>query len=350
MKQTRTANHRAGVDAGFPLLFAFGHRRPGPPQRGHQTMYLPTRVIRFLIWVVLASAWGCRQTPDEFGEVHRDKHVLEQSHTSFWVYYTESTAAVKRPVVLVAAAGSGLFFGKSLAEDDVPEHLPYAEAGFVVIAYDVSGPLSRNPSDPEIVTASRLFKESDGGVRDGLAALAFAEKKYSFIDSNEVYVAGHSSAGTVALALAQKSPRVKGCVAYAPVCDPHSWVGKERLEALEVNIPGFEQFFTTYSPKYNIAALKCPVFIFHAEDDPGVLPADLDAYVSELEKTNKRVTHIKVKEGGHYNSMIDPGLAEGVSWFLKLRAKIAESEGPANGSQPIRPETNSTSSTIGSSR
>ena len=287
------------------------------------------KVVRFLIRIVLAWALAWSANAGEFGKVRRDKHLLAQSHSSFWVYYTETTAPAKRPCVLVAAAGSGLCYGISLTEGDVPEHLPYAEAGFVVIAYDVSGPLSVNRSSSEIVAASRLFKEADGGVRDGLVALAAAEKIYSFIDSNEVYVAGHSSAGTIALALAQKSQRVKGCVAYAPVCDPHSRLGKETLAALESANPGFERFLTTYSPIYNTSSLKCPVLIFHAEDDANVLPAGVDAYVSRLQKTNKSVTHIKVKEGGHYDAMIAPGLSKGVSWLLRLHAKIAEPEGAA---------------------
>jgi len=292
------------------------------------TMNAPSKPLRHLIWIVLAAAMVLPAKAAEFGKIRRDKHLLPQSQSSFWVYYTESSALAKRPCVLVAAAGSGLFYGITLTDGDVAEHLPYAEAGFVVIAYEVSGPLSENPSSREMVAASRLFKGADGGVQDGLAALAAAEKKYGFIDPGEVYVAGHSSAGTIALALAQKSQRVKGCVAYAPVCDPHSWIGKARLAALESENPGFQRFLASYSPKHNTSSLKCPVFIFHAEDDPGVLPAIVDAYVSQLKTTNKSVTHVKVKEGGHYDAMIAPGLSKGVSWLLTLRAKNVD--GPAN--------------------
>ena len=169
----------------------------------------------------------------EFGNVRRDKHTAADSGCAFWVYYPEGATESKRACVLVAAAGSRLFHGIKLTEEDVAEHLPYAKAGFVVIAYDVSGPLSENASGRPVFAACRLFKEAEGGVRDGLAALEAAEKKYAFIDSNAVYAAGHSSAGTVALALAQKSERVKGCVAYAPACDPHSWIGKSFFQSLK---------------------------------------------------------------------------------------------------------------------
>ena len=280
--------------------------------------------IKILGCIAFALALPCFIHAAEFGKVRRDKHTAAESGSAFWVYYVEDATESKRPCVLIAAAGSRLFHGIKLTEEDVVEHLPYAKAGFVVIAYDVSGPLSENASGRPVFTACRLFKEAEGGVRDGLAALDAAERKYAFIDSNAVYVAGHSSAGTVALALAQKGERVKGCVAYAPACDPHSWIGKEFLSKLESGVPGFEKFLAGYSPIMNTRSLKCPVFIFHAEDDPGVLPAVVDAYVSQLKATNKSVTHIKVKDGGHYDSMIDSGLAKGVAWLRELRAKTAK--------------------------
>lgn len=124
------------------------------------------------------------------------------------------------------------------------------------------------------------------------------------------------------------------------MCDPHSWIGKEFLSAIEREVPGFGDFLARYSPKMNTKSLKCPVFIFHAEDDPGVLPAVVDDYVLRLKATNKSVTHVKVKDGGHYDSMIDPGLSKGVSWLRDLRAQTVQPGGTANGSQPSRLETN----------
>jgi dienelactone hydrolase len=280
--------------------------------------------LQDLGFIALAMAWPCFINAAEFGNVRRDKHASTESHSGFWVYHIEGATESKRPCVLVAAAGSRLFHGIKLTEEDCPEHLPYAKAGFVVIAYDVSGPLSENAPDRAVFAACRLFKEAEGGVRDGLAALEAAEKKYKFIDPDAVYVAGHSSAGTIAFAVAQKSERVKGCVAYAPVCDPHSWIGKEMLSTIESGVPGFEKFLAGYSPKLNTRSLKCPVFIFHAEDDPGVLPAVVDEYVSRLKVTNKSVTHVKVKDGGHYDSMIAPGLSKGVAWLGELRTKTTE--------------------------
>ena len=56
------------------------------------------------------------------------------------------------------------------------------------------------------------------GVSDGLTALDAALAKYPQIDPKRVYVAGHSSAGTLALQLAAAAPdRLKACVAFAPI-------------------------------------------------------------------------------------------------------------------------------------
>ena len=88
---------------------------------------LPLAVFAMVLPYVVNAA--------DFGNGHRDKRALPQTHSSYWVYYTGSTNQSKRPCVLIAVAGSGLFYGIKLTEEDVPEHLPYAETGFIVIAY-----------------------------------------------------------------------------------------------------------------------------------------------------------------------------------------------------------------------
>ncbi|MFC1836622.1 alpha/beta hydrolase family protein, partial [Thermodesulfobacteriota bacterium] len=150
--------------------------------------------------------------------VHEKLHVAE-SGINVWTYWPKKRPAAKLPCVLIAAAGSRLYHGMSLGEGDMPEHVPYAQAGFFVIAYDVSGPLSKQAPEKAKRKAIRLFMDSKGGLRDASSALELALKKYDFIDRERVFAVGHSSAGTIALWVAENLPKVQGCVAYAPIAD-----------------------------------------------------------------------------------------------------------------------------------
>ena len=57
--------------------------------------------------------------------------------SKLWIYEPEGSE--KRPCILIAPAGSTLMEGMSLGEEDQDEHVPYVQAGFVVIAYSLDG-------------------------------------------------------------------------------------------------------------------------------------------------------------------------------------------------------------------
>src|SRR6185369_9853980 len=108
-----------------------------------------------------------------------------------------------------------------LAEDDRAEHLPYVRAGFAVVAYEIDGPI-RNPdkaTDAQIIAAAKAYKNSQAGLANAKMALDFAIDKIPSLDSDRIYTAGHSSAGTLALLVASHDQRIKGCAAFAPVTD-----------------------------------------------------------------------------------------------------------------------------------
>jgi dipeptidyl aminopeptidase/acylaminoacyl peptidase len=65
--------------------------------------------------------------------------------------------------------------------------------------------------------------------------------------------------------------------------------------------------------------LKCPVFLFHTEDDQNVPIRQSTDFAALLEKTNPQVTLVTTPHGGHYNSMIREGIPRGIEWFQGLR-------------------------------
>lgn len=238
-----------------------------------------------------------------------------------WIYLPERPPAGKLPCVLIAPAGSRMFHGMALAEGDRAEHLPYVRAGYAVVAYEVSGAVPDEPAEEDLITALRDFRAAQAGVANARAALKFALANVREIDPNRIYTAGHSSAATISLVVAANEPRVKGCIAYAPVTDVPGHLGAQTVRALNAAQSGTAVFLRRYSPHANVAKLRCPVFLFVAADDRNTPPVAVAKLAATLKKTNKRVTFVRVPSGGHYQSMIKVGIPKGIAWLNALQGK-----------------------------
>jgi dienelactone hydrolase len=235
-----------------------------------------------------------------------------------WIYLPEK-AAEKMPCVLVGPAGTHLIEGIRLGQGDQAEHLPYARAGFVVVAFEIDGAWMKNPpSDEEVIACARAFQKANAGLDNARTALDFALASVPSIDPERVYIAGHSSAATLALLVARSEPRIKGCAAYAPATNVRRRVPSEAVDGLNAAIPGYVYFLEWSSPSTRLEDLKCPVFLFQAKDDTNVHYGETRAFVWEIRKTNPKVTYVEVARGGHYDSMIREGIPKAIEWFRKL--------------------------------
>jgi len=236
-------------------------------------------------------------------------------------YYEAEKAGDKLALVLVPPAGSTLFAGMSLADGDRREHYPYVKAGFAVASFEIDGnvPNPRNPDPAARLQGAREFRDARAGLANAKAALDFILAKAPNIDPNRVYIAGHSSAATLALLVAEHDPRVKACAAYAPVTDVEARIAKA-LPRLDGDLPGYREFILFSSPKTHPEKLKCPVFLFHAEDDGTVPIWHSTEFAALLKKTNQRVTLVTTSNGGHYNSMIREGIPKGIKWFQQMQS------------------------------
>ena len=247
--------------------------------------------------------------------LHQTGHPMQ-----VWVYIPQHKPGQKLPCVLVAPAGSPLIVGKALDEGDRAEQLPYARAGFVVVSYEIDGALPERPktSEQEILAAASAFKNARGGVLNASTALDFAITKVPEIDPQRIYTAGHSSAATLSLLVASDDPRIKGCIAYAPVTDVEARIGRVLILQLAGAIPGYDEFIKASSPRSQIARLKCPVFLFHARDDSNVPIIESERFVEALKRINPKVTFAVVARGNHYQSMIQQGIPQAIDWLKHL--------------------------------
>jgi dipeptidyl aminopeptidase/acylaminoacyl peptidase len=233
-----------------------------------------------------------------------------------WVYQPEK-AAGKLPLVLVPPAGSTLVAGMDLGDGDRPEHYPYAKAGFIVVSFEIDGHVAGNAPDSAVLKGARQFKDAQAGIANARVALDFALAKVPNLDENRIFIAGHSSAATLALLFAEHEPRIKACAAFAPVTDVEDRIGNA-VAPLDRSIPGYRDFLRFSSPKTHVDKLKCPVFLFYAKDDTNVPVRQSTDFAETLKKTNSAVTLVSVARGGHYDSMLREGIPKAIQWFQKL--------------------------------
>ena len=91
-------------------------------------------------------------------------------------------------------------------------------------------PIRRIPATSRYLQAIAAYQASKAGLVNAQNAIEFALAKIPAVDPQRLYTAGHSSAACQALLLAEKDPRIRACIAYAPVVD----VAKQSSENLPI--------------------------------------------------------------------------------------------------------------------
>jgi dipeptidyl aminopeptidase/acylaminoacyl peptidase len=241
-----------------------------------------------------------------------------------WIYLPAGKHEAKSlPCVFIAPAGSNLMTGIALADGDRLEHLPYARAGFAVCAYELDG-VRQGLAARDAFAAIKQFVAAHGGVDNARTAIDYVLARLHEIDAERLYVAGHSSAGTVALDVAAAEPRIKACCSYAGYPDLRKRFKPATVATVNRNVEGFDAFLDAGSPVNHAAELKSkPVFLFSARDDTNTPTALVEDLASRIKQAGGDVKLVVVESGGHYRSMIDQGIPSGIEF---LKAKDAKSK------------------------
>ncbi|QGJ71103.1 Hypothetical protein PBC10988_28060 [Planctomycetales bacterium 10988] len=248
-----------------------------------------------------------------------------QDEQTVWIYLPEGADQAKSlPCVFVAPAGTPLIHGIELSEGDQPEHWPYVEAGFAVVAYDLSGKVptafQSKLTGRWLDNSFRIFHRSQAGLLNAQQAIDFALENVPEIDPEMLYAAGHSSAGTLALQLSQREPRIRGCVAYAPCVDikKHLSQGDSSFGQQFVQRSDVAKFLENYNPWNNLGRTQCPTFLFAAKDDSVVSVDGISDYFKALKEEGKKTELTTINSGGHYDSMIEEGIPRGIEFLSRL--------------------------------
>lgn len=228
------------------------------------------------------------------------------------------------PCVLITGAGTDLMqgyeFGGMADGGDAAEMIPYVKAGMAVIGYELDGGESYDDEnfDEAVDYEKRAyedFKKSMAGLVNGRNALEYALTKMPEVNPSKIFTAGHSSAGTAALLFAAHDARIAGCAAYAPCSDVENFQPGFLIRILAKERPGLADFLCQSSPKTHAANIKCPVFLFSAEDDSTVAIKTTRDFERLLKKHNNDVTLHTVPTGDHYDPMISDGIPAGIAWI-----------------------------------
>lgn len=215
--------------------------------------------------------------------------------------------------VLVAPAGSIQIVGMGMTDEDSIEQTPYAQAGFAVVAYSLSGPIGsdiKNVTNAELKRSAEQFHAAEAGVVDAVDALNFALARFPEIDPDRIGCAGHSSAATHAMVLSHKEARIKACAAYAPDVDIPVDMAKA-VGDLRPILPSIDSWIASYSPN-SMGVPRCPTLLFHARDDSRIPFSRSNQYAllyPEMVKFDAAQT------GDHFESMLEKGIPAGIAFF-----------------------------------
>ncbi len=249
----------------------------------------------------------------------RDPETARQ--VTLWVYLPLLKKGAPRSIgcVFVAAGGPGSLPGSRLSEDQREEHLALVKADFAVVAYDVEGALPKaNAVGPAAVASLVQFMAADGGLADARLAVEYAQCHIPEVDPLRFYAAGSGSSGTIALLLAASDPYIRGCAVRAPVVDLVTPLApyKDRLNEM---VQDASSFLVEHSPYSRIASVANPVWVFHAEDDTDVAPAES----ARLSQASDKVTLDAHAAVGDAANRVQIGRTRAIAWLVLLDDKVS---------------------------
>ncbi len=293
----------------------------------------------------------------EYYEVRLSVPPGQPGHANkLYVYLPQgSNASGSLPCVFICGAGARPMTGMNLSSEDQPEHIPYVQAGFAVVAYEVDGmlPPSDDITNAQYVNGVERYWLADAGLVNARNAIDYALAKVPAINPQRLYAAGHSSAATQSVLLAANDLRIRGCIAYAGVYDLKEYLAED-VRILRRLISNVDEVIARGSPRESEAKLACPVFLFHARDDDVVPISESVKLEQRLRQAGKDVQFMQVARGGHYDSMINEGIPAGIEWLEKTagyrRSSNLAAAGAGRSAASGRPGTGGGLSGFGSAR
>jgi dienelactone hydrolase len=200
----------------------------------------------------------------------------------------------RRPAVIWLSGGDHnslgdhLWNAQRLENDQSAKQL--REAGIIMMVPALRGG-SQNPGDKE-----GLYGEVD----DVIAAANWLAKQ-PHVDPTRIFLAGHSTGGTLAMLVAATTNTFRAVFAFGPSAEAGGGYARESMPWYN---RGSKKEVMMRSPGYWLKDIQSPTFVIEGADSP----TNVDSlYAMEEESSNERITFISITGADHF-SILAPSL------------------------------------------
>ncbi len=248
------------------------------------------------------QAWNPVQPPPGVTEMEYTSGKLQ---LSAWVSRDPGEGEKNHPAVLYLH--NGFAFGL----DDWQQAQPFRDAGYIVMI-----PMRRGENGLD-GSYSMFYDDVD----DVLAA-ADALAKLPYVDGKRLYLAGHSTGGTLTQLTAMTSSRFRAAGSFSGSPDQVNWtVVLSNLGGFRGNqgdlIPFDEENqkeFHMRSPLAFPESFKCPIRLYFGDQEPFFKASN--EKLAELAK-KKKLDVEAVEVPGHHSTAVNPAMQKCIVFFAK---------------------------------
>ncbi|HEY7327375.1 MAG TPA: alpha/beta fold hydrolase [Gemmataceae bacterium] len=200
----------------------------------------------------------------------------------------------RRPAVLF------LHGGFAFGVDDWEQTQPFREAGFVVMTPTLRGENGLPGS------YSMFYNEVD----DVLAA-AETLGQLGYVDSNRIYISGHSVGGTLTMLAAMTTHRFRAAASFSGSPDQVLWAGRGHPELIPFD-PADQREFQMRSPLAFPRSFKCPARVYYGSGE--FFFASSSQKTAGLAKAAGLDVEAISVPGDHF-TMVGPAMRQAIAFF-----------------------------------
>jgi formylglycine-generating enzyme required for sulfatase activity len=205
----------------------------------------------------------------------------------------------KYPAVLYLHGGFAFDLG------DWDQSKPYRDAGFVVLT-----PILR-AENGQPGAWSYFYDEVD----DVLAAAEYLSKQ-PYVDTNRLFVAGHSVGGTMTLLAALASQRFRAAASFDGACYRPEFVTRAASMPYDSSDPRESQL---RSPIVYASSFKCPVRMYYATESASIGLVMSRRTAALAKRRGMDVEPVEIE--GNHGTHVPRAMAQSIAFFQKISAQ-----------------------------
>src|SRR5262249_40398988 len=241
------------------------------------------------------QGWTPTKPPEGVSEV---EYASGELRLKAWVNRPTDQAR-KYPAVLYLHGGFSFDLG------DWEQTKPYRDAGFVVLV-----PILR-AENGQPGAWSYFYDEVD----DVLAAGQYLSKQL-YVDSNRLFVAGHSVGGTMTQLAALASKRFRAAASFDGACYRPEFVTRSQSMPYDSSDPRESQL---RSPIVYASSFKCPVRLYYATESASIAQMMSRRTAALARRRGLDVEAVEIE--GNHGTHVERAIPQSIAFFQKISAQ-----------------------------